>query len=324
MKIGRLRGKGGDLAGRFFALLAVFVFFSLLVEDGRFYTPRNLENILRQSAVYGTAGIGMTLVIVTAGIDLSVGSMIALSVVAVAGCLNAAFSPLVAVLAGVSVATLAGLFNGLVIVRLRLVPFIVTLGTMGMIRGLAKGLSREKDIYPPGENWIAGLMDPALTNTHSRSILFPPGVWMMLIGMAVMAFVLRYTRFGRHVFAIGSNEETARLCGVNVGRTKLIVYALCGLFCGVAGLLQFSYIGGIGQPTTAAMYELFVIAAVIIGGASFTGGEGSILGTLIGALTITILYMGGQQMGWPKWVQEMVIGGIIILAVSIDQLRHRQ
>ena len=124
MKIGRLRGKGGDLAGRFFALLAVFVFFSLLVEDGRFYTPRNLENILRQSAVYGTAGIGMTLVIVTAGIDLSVGSMIALSVVAVAGCLNAAFSPLVAVLAGVSVATLAGLFNGLVIVRLRLVPLL--------------------------------------------------------------------------------------------------------------------------------------------------------------------------------------------------------
>jgi ribose/xylose/arabinose/galactoside ABC-type transport system permease subunit len=294
-----------------------------LVEDGRFYTPRNLENVLRQSAVYGTAGVGMTLVILTAGIDLSVGSIIALSVVAVAGCLNAGLSPWIALGAGVGAATLAGVVNGAVIVRLKLVPFIVTLGSMGIIRGLAKGLARERDIYPPGENWIAGIMDPALTNPDSSSILFPPGVWIMLVSMGVMAFVLRYTAFGRHVFAVGSNEETARLCGVNVGRTKIWVYALSGFFCGLAGLMQFSYIGGIGQPTTAVMVELFVIAAVIIGGASFTGGEGSILGTFIGALTITILYMGGQQMGWPKWVQEMVIGGIIILAVAIDRIRHR-
>ncbi len=109
-----------------------------------------------------------------------------------------------------------------------------------------------------------------------------------------------------------------------VGRTKLLVYTLTGFFCGIAGLMQFSYIGGVGQPTTAVMYELFIIAAVIIGGASFSGGEGSVLGTLIGALTITILYMGGQQMGWPKWVQEMVIGGIIIAAVALDKFRHRR
>jgi len=319
-----IKGKWGNILGRFVALLAVFIFFSVLVEDGRFYTPRNLENILRQSAVYGTAGIGMTLVIITAGIDLSAGSMIALAVVVVAGCLNASLPPLLAVFASIGAASLAGLFNGALIVKLRLVPFIVTLGTMGMIRGLAKGISQERDIYPSGENWIAGIMDPALTNPDSSFFLFPAGVWIMLTGMFLMAFILKYTRFGRHVFAVGSNEETARLCGVKVGRTKLIVYALSGLFCGWAGLMQFSYIGGIGQPTTAAMYELFVIAAVIIGGASFTGGEGSILGTFIGALTITILYMGGQQMGWPKWVQEMVIGGIIILAVAIDQLRHRQ
>lgn len=319
-----LNGSWGNILGRFVALVAVFLFFSVMVEDGRFYTPRNLENILRQSAVYGTAGVGMTLVIITAGIDLSVGSMIALAVVSVAACLNAALSPVVAVSAGVLAATLAGLFNGGLIVGLRLVPFIITLGTMGMIRGLAKGMSNEKDIYPPGENWIAGIMDPALTNPNSHSFLFPAGVWIMLASMVVMAVVLRYTRFGRHVFAVGSNEETARLCGVHVGRTKLLVYTLCGFFCGLAGLMQFSYIGGIGQPTTAAMYELFVIAAVIIGGASFTGGEGSILGTFIGALTITILYMGGQQIGWPKWVQEMVIGGIIILAVAVDQVRHRK
>jgi ribose transport system permease protein/erythritol transport system permease protein len=232
--------------------------------------------------------------------------------------------PIAAAMAGVLVATLAGLANGGIIVSLRLVPFIVTLGTMGMIRGLAKGIAHERDIYPQEETWISSIMDPTLSSQTHKWMLLPTGVWILIVGVLVSSFILRYTRLGRHIFAVGSNEETARLCGVPVGRTKLIVYALCGFFCGVAGLMQFSYIGGIGQPTSAVMYELFVIAAVIIGGASFNGGEGSILGTLIGALTITILYMGGQQIGWPKWVQEMVIGGIIIIAVAVDRLRHRR
>jgi len=329
-----------NIIGRFAALLAVFLFFSVLVEKGKFYTPRNLENILRQSAVYATAGLGMTMVIITSGIDLSVGSIIALSVTTVAWVLNLqagggaesqyliyrwpALLPVLAVLAGVLAATLAGMANGAAIVGLRLVPFIVTLGTMGMFRGLAKGIAGEKDIYPPEDTWISAIMDPTLTSSSRSWMLLPPGVWILIAGILAAFFLLRYTRFGRHVYAVGSNEETARLCGVNVGRTKLIVYALTGFFCGLAGLMQFSYVGGVGQPTTAVMYELFVIAAVIIGGASFSGGEGSILGTLIGALTITILYMGGQQMGWPKWVQEMVIGGIIIAAVAADRWRHRR
>jgi len=205
-----------------------------------------------------------------------------------------------------------------------------------MIRGLAKGIAHERDIYPPEECWINNIMDPKLATWFDRFsnpelaartskwALLPTGIWILLIGIIVSSFILRYMRLGRHIFAVGSNEETARLCGVPVGRTKLFVYMAGGFFCGVAGLMQFSYIGGIGQPTSAAMYELFVIAAVIIGGASFNGGEGSILGTIIGALTITILYMGGQQMGWPKWVQEMVIGGIIIVAVALDRWRHRK
>ena len=331
----------GNILGRFFALIIVFAFFAIMVDGGKFYTLRNLENILRQSAVYGTAGLGMTLIIIAAGIDLSAGSLIALSVVVVAWVMNinvtgpdgqaVAFAklhptlaPLAAMAAGILSSTLAGLANGAMVVGLRLVPFIVTLGTMGMIRGLAKGIANERDIYPPEECWINRLMDPTLSSsTHSWQVL-PTGVWILLVGVLISAFVLRYTRLGRHIFAVGSNEETARLCGVPVGRTKLFVYMAGGFFCGVAGLMQFSYIGGIGQPTSAAMYELFVIAAVIIGGASFSGGEGSILGTLIGALIITILYMGGQQMGWPKWVQEMVIGGIIIAAVALDRLRHRK
>jgi len=336
-----LNPKWANLLGRFLALVIVFAFFALLVQNGKFYTIRNLENILRQSCVYATAGLGMTMVIIGAGIDLSAGSLIALSVVAVATILNLnltgadgqphpfveshpLLAPITAVLAGVTASTLAGLFNGATIVGLRLMPFIVTLGTMGMIRGLSKGIARERDIYPPDETWINNIMDPTISSLHRPWWLLPIGVWILVGGVLASSFLLRYTRLGRHIFAVGSNEETARLCGVPVGRTKLFIYTACGFFCGIAGLMQFSYIGGIGQPTTAVMYELFVIAAVIIGGASFTGGEGSVLGTIIGALTITILYMGGQQMGWPKWVQEMVIGGIIIVAVAIDRWRHRR
>ena len=331
----------GNILGRFLALIIVFAFFAFLVEGGKFYTLRNLENILRQSCVYGTAGLGMTMIIIAAGIDLSAGSLIALSVVTVAYVMNIevagadgqmqayavlhpTLTPILAVAAGILTATLAGLANGAMVVGFRLVPFIVTLGTMGMIRGLAKGIAKERDIYPPEETWINTIMDPTLSSTHRSWQILPTGIWILLAGVVVSSFILRYTRLGRHIFAVGSNEETARLCGVSVGRTKLFVYMAGGFFCGVAGLMQFSYIGGIGQPTTAVMYELFVIAAVIIGGASFSGGEGSILGTLIGALMITILYMGGQQMGWPKWVQEMVIGGIIIAAVALDRLRHRK
>jgi ribose transport system permease protein/erythritol transport system permease protein len=232
--------------------------------------------------------------------------------------------PILAVVAAIAMAAFAGFLNGGTIVGLRLVPFIVTLGTMGIFRALAKGIANEKDIYPP-DTWINTIMEPTLSYPGPRSwMLLPPGVWILLLSALAAAFLLRYTRFGRHVFAIGSSEETARLCGVPVGRTKMTVYTLAGFFAGLAGLMQFSYIDGIGVPTTAIGYELFVIAAVVIGGGSLMGGEGSILGSVIGALMITILYMGGQQMGWPKWVQEMVIGIIIIGAVALDQLRHRR
>jgi ribose transport system permease protein/erythritol transport system permease protein len=332
--------------GRFLALAVVFLFFAVLVKNGKFYSPRNLENIARQSAVYAIAAVGMTLVIIAGGIDLSIGSIIALTDVVLAWVLSwsaigvaapgvghadhliehwPTILPIAAVAIAVLVATLAGLANGCLIVGLRLVPFIVTLGTMGIIRGIAKGIADEKDIYPPQDTWINSIMDPTLTSTNAaRSwMLLPPGIWLLILSAAAAGVLLRYTRLGRHIFAIGSSEDTARLCGVPVERTKIIVYMLAGLFGGLAGVLQFSFISGIGQSTTAISYELFVIAAVVIGGGSLLGGEGSILGSLIGALIITILYMGGQQMGWPKWVQETVIGGIIIAAVALDRIRHR-
>ncbi len=333
--------------GRFLALAVVFGFFAVCVEGGKFYSPRNLENILRQSAVYATASLGMTMIIISAGIDLSVGSMIALAVVTVAWVLDwhvatpgasggtqvvylverhPVLIPWLALLAGILVSVVAGICNGVAIVGLRVVPFIVTLGTMGIFRGLAKGLADEKDIYPHQDTWLTRLMDPTLTSNDPgwRTWLLPPGVWILIVAAVVAALFLRYSRPGRYMYAIGSNEETARLCGVPVARIKILTYTLAGLFAGLAGLMQFSFIGGIGQPTSAVSYELFIIAAVVIGGGSLMGGQGSILGSVIGALIITILYMGGQQMGWPKWVQEAVIGLIIILAVVIDRLRQRE
>ena len=330
-----------DTLGRFLALVLVYGFFALMVEGGKFYTDRNLENIARQCAVYATAGIGMTFIIIAAGIDLSVGSIIALTIVVIAYVQNYSYRgadgkemfliheyptllPMAAVAAGLLVATLAGMLNGLLIVSLRLVPFIITLGTMMIFRGAAKDLAQERDIYPIQDTWIKNIMDPTLVSPDpSRNwMILPPGVWMLIVSAVVAALLLRYTRLGRHIFAVGSNEETARLCGVQVKRTKIIVYTLGGLFAGLAGMMEFSFIRGIGQPTAGISYELFVIAAVVIGGGSFLGGEGSVLGTVIGALIITILYMGGQQMGWPKPRQEELIGAIIIAAVALDRLRH--
>jgi ribose transport system permease protein/erythritol transport system permease protein len=343
--------------GRFLALIVVFAFFALAVENGKFYTPRNLESILRQSAVYATAALGMTLVIIAGGIDLSIGSIIALTAVVVAWVLSISTGgvpadaaadaqyliyqwpralPILAILAGVAVATLAGAANGMLIVRLGLVPFIVTLGTLGIWRGLAKGITGQKDIYPPESTWLGDIMDPSLipfldwlsgrraeSPTGIEWLVLPLGVWVLIVAACGAALVLRYTRFGRHVFAVGSNESTARLCGVPVERTKVMIYMLAGFFAGLAGLMQFSYEGGNGYPTTAVGYELHVIAAVVLGGGSLLGGEGSILGSVIGALMITILKMGGEQMDWPKWVQEAVIGGIIIAAATLDRVRHR-
>jgi len=337
---------------QFTALIAVFLLFAVLVEKGKFYSVRNLESILRQSAVYATAALGMTLVIIAAGIDLSVGSVIALAAVTAAWVLNFHFAgagghivylvdqwpavlPILAVAAALAIGTAAGALNGCTIVCLRLVPFIVTLGTM--FRGLAKGIAEDKSISPKDGTWVADIMDPTLSrlatelgkppeargNLWQYWTLLPPGVWMLILAAVFAALLLRYTRFGRHVFAVGSNEETARLCGVPVARTKIFVYMLAGFFAGLAGLMQFSFTG-IGSSTTAIAYELHVIAAVVIGGGSLRGGEGSILGSLIGALVITVLSMGGQQAGWPKWVQEVVIGAIIIAAVALDQLRHRR
>lgn len=304
--------------GPLIGLVFVFGLFAIL-RPHTFLTVDNVQIMLLQTAVVGTAALGMTLIIISGGIDLSIGSNVALCTVAVALLLNAGWSPLLAALAGIACGSLCGLLIGVLITRLSLTPFIVTLGMWGALRGAAKGLAHENMVAAPS-TWLNGLLQTV--GPKNRWMIFPPGVWLMIGLTALVAAMLRYTRFGRHIFAIGSNESTARLCGVPVKRTKVLIYVIGLAFAGVAGVLQFSYLT-VGDPTTAAGLELAVIAAVVIGGASLSGGEGSILGSLVGALIMTVVANGCTKMDLANWVQEIVTGGIIIVAVVLDRLRHR-
>jgi ribose/xylose/arabinose/galactoside ABC-type transport system permease subunit len=299
--------------GPLIGLVAVCVLFAAL-KPNTFATRDNFAIILQQTTVIGIAALGMTLVIIAGGVDLSVGSIIALGTVVIALLLQKHWPPLLAAFGGVAVSALCGAISGLLITRLRLLPFVVTLGMMGSLRGAAKGLANEQPIYPD-ETWLNGLMQ------LGRSGL-PTGVWLMLVFSVLVALVLRYTRFGRHVFAVGSNELTARLCGVPVERVKLMVYVLGAAFAGLAAVLQFAYLTG-GDPTTASGLELNIIAAVVIGGASLAGGQGTITGTLVGAFIMSVVANGCTKVGLSNWVQEIVTGGIIIAAVLLDYLRRR-
>jgi ribose transport system permease protein len=308
--------------GPLLALGVVYLFFAVAGPE-TFATRANLETMARQTAIVGTAALGMTLVIIAGGIDLSVGSVVALSTVVIAGMLQAGWGPHTAALAGVMSGALVGLINGTVIAALRVVPFIVTLGMLLVVRGTAKGIAREQkiDVSPDALGWLAELL--AALPPEQRWMLFPPGVWL-LAGLAVaVALLLVYTRLGRHLFAIGSNEPTARLCGVAVPRNKIIVYGMGAAFAGLAGVMQFSRLT-VGDPTVAVGLELDVIAAVVIGGGSLAGGEGSVLGSIVGALIMSVIRSGCSQMGLPNWVQEIVTGAIIVAAVALDRLRHRR
>ena len=306
--------EAGVLAG----LVLVALLFAFLIGP-QFLNAANLELMARQTAIVAVAALGMTMVIVAGGIDLSVGSVIALSTVVTALFLRGGSWPLIAAAGAVGAGAVCGLMNGLLITSLRVVPFIVTLGTMLLLRGAAKGLSDERRLEAP-ITWLNGLLR---TVRDRNGLLLPWGIWIVVLLAILVAVTLQYTRFGRHLFAIGSNERTARLCGVRVERRKVAVYAIAGALAGLAGVLEFSRLS-VGDPTVAVGAELGVIAAVIIGGGSLSGGKGTVIGTLAGAAIMTVIQIGCSQHGLPNWVQEIVTGTIIVFAVALDRLRTRR
>jgi ribose transport system permease protein len=300
--------------GPFLALICVYCFFAALTPD-TFLRTLNLVTMLRQTVVVAIAGVGMALIIVHGGIDLSVGSTVALTTVVAAKCLQSGASPTTTVFAALALGALAGALNGALVVGLRIAPFIATLGTMSALRGIAKGLADEQKIDAPArglDDWMAVLPGERL---------IPHGVWVALLTAVACSVLLGYTRLGRHAVAVGSNELTARLCGVPVTRVRLAIYTLGGLLAGVAGVLEFSTLT-VGDPTDSVGLELEAIAAVVIGGGSLSGGQGSVAGTLLGALLLTVIKAGCTHVGMPNWIQEILTGAIIVIAMTLDRVRQ--
>ena len=303
--------------GPILGLVLVIAIFSVLMKTPeRYLSPNNLRVVLSQTVIVAIGAIGMTLIIISGGIDLSVGSTIALTGVITALGINAGLPPAVALAAGIAVGGVVGIVNGLAITRLKVVPFIATLGMLGVGRGTAKWVAGQQTVNMP-ETWINELV---VMFPNPSWLLVAPGVWITIVLALVAALVLRNTVFGRRIFALGSNEAAARACGIATDRLKVWIYGLAGLLFGLAGVMQMSRLRQ-GDPTVAAGSELDIIAAVVIGGGSLSGGEGSILGSMIGALIMAFLRNGCQQIGWPNYVQEIIIGAIIVIAVAVDRWR---
>lgn len=305
------------IVGVFIAWLIIYLFFCWRLPD-RFLSADNLELMMRQSVVIGLGAIGMAYVIMTGGIDLSAGSTIAATTMACAITMKATNNPLLTLLAGLGIGAACGAFNGALVSKLKVGPFIVTLATMLVIRGAAKGIGDEQTIGSVPETWINTLTSKL--GKDQTWMIMPPAAWVWMVLLVVMSLVMSRTVFGRNVVAIGSNERTARLCGVKVDRVKIGVYIIAGVFAALAGIAQFAR-AGIGDPTIAQGDELRMIAAVVIGGGSLLGGEGSLVGAALGTLIMTTINMGCVQLGVSNWVQEIITGVIIVVAVALDRYR---
>jgi len=280
-----------------------------------FLTVSNLLNIAQQTSINAIVATGMTFVIISGGIDLSVGSIVALSGVALGSLLQAGQPAIVAVIAAVAVGIASGLLNGLLVSFGRLPPFIATLGMMSVARGSALVLTEGRPIsgFSEGFRWVAtGSLGP-----------IPAPVIVTLLVYAIAHVVITRTTFGRYVYAIGGNEEATRLSGVAVRFHKTAIYAVSGLMSAVAAVVLTARLNS-AQPIAGMMYELDAIAATVIGGTSLMGGEGSLFGTLVGALIMGVLRNGLNLLGVSSFLQQIVIGGVIVGAVLVDTLLKRQ
>jgi ribose/xylose/arabinose/galactoside ABC-type transport system permease subunit len=299
----------------FGSLTLIICILSALKPD-TFLTMDNFMNVLRRSSVNGIIAIGMTSIIISAGIDLSVGSMMALSgmagayaMIAIGGSNPQGGAFVIGTALGIIVGIVCGFLNGVLITKLKLQPFIVTLGTMSAFRGISYVWNNGQPYNVPsykylGEGIVLGI---------------PISVIIFVVIIAIACFLLRYSRLGRYTYAIGSNREAAFHAGVNVDRNLIYIYTFTGLLVGIAAMIATSRTVS-AQPTAGIALELDIIAAVVIGGASLAGGRGTITGTIIGTLLISVLRNGCTLLGISTHIQLIVIGMIIILAVAVDQL----
>jgi ribose transport system permease protein len=299
-----------------FGSLTLIICILSVLEPLTFLTMDNFMNVLRRSSVNGIIAIGMTSIIISAGIDLSVGSMLALSgmagayaMVAIGGSDPQGGAFVIGTVLGIVVGIICGFLNGVLITKLKLQPFIVTLGTMSAFRGISYVWNNGQPYNVPsykylGEGIVLGI---------------PISVIIFVVIVAIAGFLLRYSRLGRYTYAIGSNREAAFHAGVNVDRNLIYIYTFTGLLVGIAAMIATSRTVS-AQPTAGIALELDIIAAVVIGGASLAGGRGTITGTIIGTLLISVLRNGCTLLGISTHIQLIVIGMIIILAVAVDQL----
>ena len=311
----------------------LFVFFILLglififVPDNidNFLSMQNFKTILKQTVIVGIGALAMTMIIVSGGIDLSAGSVVALTAVFCAHAVNWLDGDImflriipIPVLLSVFVGALIGFANGTISARLNIAPFIVTLGMMLIARGLAEGFADQSVVRTP-DNFLKTLM---MREPKNEWMIFAPGVWINFILFLVTMFIMRASIFGRYIYALGANEDAAKYSGINITNYKVLIFTLGGAMFGLAGVMSYAEIGD-GDPTTAVALELDIIAAVVIGGASLSGGRGSALGSTIGALIITLLYNGCVMLRVDDWVQKVLIGCIIVAAVWVDGIRGK-
>lgn len=295
-------------------ILAVMAIYLTIATKGNFSSWDNITNLMRQSSINGVVAIGMTLIIITGGIDLSVGSIVGLSgmvyAILTSNRGNIQMLSSLAILISLGISALIGLANGVAVHNGKVPPFIATLGMMTLVRGLV--------MYVSSGRMITGLPIGFREFSVATLLGIPALAWTWIFLALLMAFVLKYTMFGRNLYAIGSNKEAARLSGINIGSNLYNFYVVAALFSGIAGLMLGTRMAA-GVPTGGQGYELDAIASVVIGGASLSGGVGTIFGTALGALIIQTLRNGGNLLGVDPFIMQIIIGAIIILAVFFDQ-----
>lgn len=300
--------------GTFIALILLVVIVSVL--NSRFLQVSNLMNLLRQLIINGFIALGMTYVILTGGIDLSVGSILAFTSAIFAGLMQNGMSPVLAIIFAIVLGAILGFINGLLITKGKLAPFIVTLATMTIFRGATL-------VYTDGRP-IAGQRDNFIFAFLGRGKVFgiPFQVILFAIIFILLLILLKKTSLGRKVYAVGGNEKASYISGINIDKVKIFVYTISGILATISGLVLTSRLNS-AQPTAGTAYEMDAIAAVVLGGTSMTGGSGSLVGTLIGILILGVLNNGLNLLGVSSFYQQIVKGVVILLAVLVDRKRNK-